>query len=268
MVKPLGLMKSGESWKPMIRQRVCNKGGKLGGRARTSCLESSGCPLIFTNRMLLSDPHRKGISPVRVFWPTPGEMREVRESFQLLLFLWPASREGIYDNWVLWGGPAFRQLMISGTQMPLAQKKSDVKVAYFRVSYPNSLQASHLSHEWFNHWVSLFILFFPLLLAFSPWFLPFNKPALSLVSSKWVDGEGWAVVKTKQDCVEREIHPHCLPGPHSTFLISLSITERWFTKTVPGQLWRIHGWNGKNNVITFPKAKYIQFKELPFILRL
>ena len=30
MVKPLGLMKSGESWKPMIRQRVCNKGGKLG----------------------------------------------------------------------------------------------------------------------------------------------------------------------------------------------------------------------------------------------
>lgn len=191
MVKPLGLMKSGESWKPMIRQRVCNKGGKLGGRARTSCLESSGCPSIFTNRMLLSDPHRKGISPVRVFWPTPGEMREVRESFQLLLFLWPASREGIYDNWVLWGGPAFRQLMISGTQMPLAQKKSDVKVAYFRVSYPNSLQASHLSHEWFNHWVSLFILFFPLLLAFSPWFLPFNKPALSLVSSKWVDGEGW-----------------------------------------------------------------------------
>lgn len=44
MVKPLGLDEEGESWKPMIRQRVCNKGGKLGGRARTSCLESSGCP--------------------------------------------------------------------------------------------------------------------------------------------------------------------------------------------------------------------------------
>ena len=155
-------------------------------------------------------------------------MREVRESFQLLLFLWPASREGIYDNWVLWGDPAFRQLMISGTHMPLAQNKSDVKVAYFRVSYPNSLQASHLFHEWFNHWVYLFILFsFFLLLAFSPWFLPFNKPVLTLVSSKWVDGEGWAVVKTnlKQDCVEREIHPYCLQVPTAPFsylLVSLN----------------------------------------------
>lgn len=177
--------------------------------------------------MLLSDSHRKGISPVRVFWPIPGKMREVRESFQLLLFLWPASREGIYDNWVLWRGPAFRQLMISGTHMPLAQNKSDVKVAYFRVSYPNSLQASHLSHEWFNHWVYLFILFFFLLLAFSPWFLLFNKPVLTLVSSKWVDGEGWAVVKTnlKQDCVEREIHPYCLrvpTAPFSYLLVSLT----------------------------------------------
>lgn len=148
--------------------------------------------------MLLSDPHRKGISPVRVFWPTPGEMREVRESFQLLLFLWPASREGIYDNWVLWGGPAFRQLMISGTQMPLAQKKSDVKVAYFRVSYPNSLEASHLSHEWFNHWVSLFILFFLscwlFLLGF---FLLINVPCLWFLVNEWMEkgGQWWRQYK-------------------------------------------------------------------------
>ena len=221
-------MKSGESWKPSIRQRVCTKGGRWWEEQGLTVWSPLGESSILANRMLLSDPHRKGICPVRVFWPTPGEMREVRESFQPLLFLWPASREGIYDNWVLWGGPAFRQLMISGTHTPLAQNKSDVKVAYFRVSYTNSLQASGLSHEWFNHWVYLFILFFFFLfLAFSPWFLPFNKHVLTLVSSKWVDGEGWAVVKTnlKQDCVEREMCSYCLQVPTVLFsylLVSLN----------------------------------------------
>ena len=187
-------MKSGESWKPMIRQRVCTNGGRLVGRARPDW-SPLGESSIFANRMLLSDPHRKGICPVRVFWPTPGEMREVRESFQPLLFLWPASREGIYDNRVLWGGPAFRQLMISGTHTPLAQNKSDVKVAYFRVSYTNSLQASGLSHEWFNHWVYLFILFF----FFSCWlfllgfFLIINMSWLWFLVNEWMEkgGQWW-----------------------------------------------------------------------------
>ena len=188
-------MKSGKSWKPLIRQRVCTKGGRLVGRARPDCSESSGCPSIFANRMLLSDPHRKGICSLRVFWPTPGEMREVRESFQPLLFLWPASREGIYDNWVLWGGPAFRQLMISGTKTSLAQNKSDVKVAYFRVSYTNSLQASGLSHEWFNHWVYLypFFFFFSCWLFLLGFFLLINMSWLWFLVNEWMEkgGQWW-----------------------------------------------------------------------------
>ena len=197
-------------------------------------------------------------------------MREVRESFQLLLFLWPASREGIYDNWVLWGGPAFRQLIISGTHMPLAQNKSDVKVAYFRVSYPNSLQASHLFHEWFNHWVYLFILFF---FFFSCWlfllgfFLLINLSWHWFLVNEWMEKGGQWWRQNKIVWREKYTHTACRSPQHLSRISWchwMMIYEdcRWSVMMHSWVKWK------KNKVITFPKAKYIQFKELPFILRL
>lgn len=88
-------------------------------------------------------------------------------------------REGIYGNWLLSRSFAFRQIGISGTQTSSAQNHSDVKVAYFRVSYLDLLQASHLPiSDFITECISLSNCFS---LTFSPWFLAFDKYILALV---------------------------------------------------------------------------------------